>query len=119
MRYEMETYLPYAASRVITLEELPGLYVPDHEPVFGYGDGGEDVLIVSLHDEYSTVSLLHDRTWYWLTESPSAKLVEILLCGQEAWVPAGALVRPETGIAALRLAHDVPALLTEFRWREQ
>jgi hypothetical protein len=115
----METYLPYAAPRVVSPDELPALYAPDREPVFSYGTDGEDVLIVSVHDGFSTVSLLHDRTWYWLAESPDDELVEILLCGQEAWVPAGARVRPETGLAALRLAHDVPRLLTEFGWREQ
>lgn len=87
--------------------------------MFAYGSGGEDVLIVSVHDEFSTVSLLHDRTWYWLEESPDTDLVEIVLCGQEAWVPAGVMVRPETGLAALRLAHDVSRLLTQFMWREQ
>lgn len=119
MPYEIETYQPYVASRVVTLEDLPGLYTPDPEPVFTYGSCGEDVLIVSLHDDFSTVSLLHDRTWYWLEESSDRDLVQILLCGQEAWVPAGVMVRPETGLAALRLAHDVPRLLTGFRWREQ
>ncbi|MEV5705762.1 hypothetical protein [Actinoallomurus sp. NPDC052274] len=119
MPYEMETYQPYTSSRVVTIDELAGLYVPDHEPVFAYGCGGEDVLIVSVHEGFSTVSLLHDRTWYWLEESPDADPVEIVLCGQEAWVPAGAMVRPETGLAALRLAHDVPHLMTRFTWRAQ
>ncbi|GAA4593686.1 hypothetical protein GCM10023194_58580 [Planotetraspora phitsanulokensis] len=50
-----------------------------------------------MHDEFSTVSLLHDRTWYWLEQSLDSDLVEIVLCGQEAWVPAGVLVRHETG----------------------
>ncbi|MET7749744.1 hypothetical protein [Micromonospora sp. NPDC005367] len=80
--------------------------------------GDEDVLIVSLHDEFSTGSLLHG-SWRRLAESPATDLVEILRCGQEAWVPAGAPVRPETGPAALRLAADVPRLLTDFMWREQ
>jgi hypothetical protein len=40
-------------------------------------------------------------------------------CGLEAWVPAGVLVRPGTGLAALRLAHDQPRLMTDFMWREQ
>jgi hypothetical protein len=115
----METYQPYAASRVVTIDELPRLYVPDHEPVFTYGGGGDDVMIVSVHDEFSTVSLLHDRTWYWLEQSPDSDLVEIVLCGQEAWVPAGVLVRHETGLAALQLAHDMPRLMTNFVWREQ
>lgn len=115
----METYQPYVASQVVTIDELPSLYVPDHEPVFAYGTDGDDVMIVSVHDEFSTVSLLHCRTWYWLEESPDSDLVEIVLCGQEAWVPAGAMVRHETKLAALRLAHDVPRLMTEFMWREQ
>jgi hypothetical protein len=119
MPYEMETYQPYAPSRVVTIDELPGLYVPDSEPVFAYNSGGDDVMIVSVHDEFSTVSLLHDGTWYWLEESRDSELVEIVLCGQEAWVPAGAMVRSETGLAALRLAHDVAQLMTEFMWREQ
>jgi hypothetical protein len=115
----METYRPYAASRVVTIDELRRLYTPDHEPVFSYGSGGEDVLIVSVHEGFSTVSLLHDRTWYWLEESAESDLVEIVLCGQEAWVPAGAMVRPETGLAALLLADSVPQLMVEFTWREQ
>jgi hypothetical protein len=119
MPYEMETYLPYMAPRVVMIDELPDLYVSDHEPIFTYGSGGEDVLIVSVRDDFSTASLLHDRTWYWLVESAGSDLVEILLCGQEAWIPRGAMVRRETGLAALRLAHDVPRLLTEFMWREQ
>lgn len=115
----METYQPYAAPRVVTIDELPSLFVPDYEPVFTYGDGLDDVVIVSVHDEFSTVSLLHDATWYWLEESSDWDLVEIVLCGLEAWVPAGAMVRHETALAALRLAHHVPQLMTRFMWREQ
>ena len=115
----METYEPYAASRIVTIDELRRLYRPDHEPVFSYGSGGEDVLIVSVHEGFSTVSLLHDRTWYWLEESPDSTLVEIVLCGLEAWIPAGTMVRHETGLAALLLAHNVKQLMTEFTWREQ
>ncbi|GAA1577363.1 hypothetical protein GCM10009678_70060 [Actinomadura kijaniata] len=119
MSYEMETYRPYAASRSITADELPGLYVPDREPVFSYGCDEDGAMIVSLHDGFSTVSLLHDGTWYWLEESPDSDPVEILLCGQEAWVPAGVMVRRETGLAALLLTPDLPRLLAEFTWREQ
>jgi len=85
--------------REITLDDLTELYVPDHEPVFAYGDDRGDVLIVSLDEGFSTVSLERDDTWYWLVESPDTELVEITLCGMEAWLPKGALVRPETGLA--------------------
>ncbi len=118
VHYEIETYAPYAAPRVITLDELPGLFSPDHEPIFSYGDGDEAVMIVSVHDEFSTVTLRHEDSDYLLAESSDWELVEIVLCGLEAWVPAGTLVRHETGLAALQMAHDVPRLLTEFVWRE-
>ena len=113
----METYRP-EQRQTVRIDDLPRLYVPDREPIFSYGDH-DDVVIVSVHDAFSTVSLLHDNTWYWLEESADTELVEIVLCGLEAWVPAGTLVRHETGLAALRIANDIPRLLTEFRWREQ
>jgi hypothetical protein len=117
--YEVRTYAPESAARSVTAEELPDFYQADHEPVFTYGDGTDSVVIVSVHRGFCTVSLLHDRTWYWLAESPATELVEIQLCGQDAWVPAGVMARPEVGLAALRLADNVPRLLTEFTWREQ
>ncbi|NUS55352.1 MAG: hypothetical protein HOV66_10915 [Streptomycetaceae bacterium] len=120
MPYEMETYSPYSAARQVTIEEIPALFRPDGEPVFAYGNGSdEDVLIVSVHDGFSTVSLRQDDTWYWLAESENWDEVEIVLAGLEAWVPAGACVRHETALEALRLAADVPRLTTEFTWREQ
>lgn len=120
MRYEMETYLPRAEPQVVTIDELPHLFTPEREPVFAYGeDGMDDVMIVSVHDDFSTVSLSVDDTWYWLEESSNWDDVEIVLAGQEAWVPAGALVRHETALAALMLAHDVPQLWTKFVWHEQ
>jgi hypothetical protein len=118
--YEMDTYFPEARGRAVTVDELPGLFTPECEPVFVYHeDAGEDVVIASVHDGFSTVSLRRGDTWYWLEESPETEPVEITLCGLEAWVPAGVRVRPATGLAALLLAHDPPALLARFSWREQ
>ena len=120
MRYQIVTYSPLQTPpRDISFDELTGLYVADHEPVFTYGDDRGDVLIVSLDERFSTVSLEQDDTWYWLVESSGNELVEITLCGMEAWLPRGALVRPETGLAVLRQAHDVPRLLTAHTWIEQ
>ena len=121
VRYEIETHFPrHTPPRTITVDELAELYVPDHEPVFAYGDGfDDDVLIVSLDEDFSTVSLRQDATWFWLVESADLHPVEITLCGLAAWIPAAAKLRPETGLAALRSAHDVPHLLTHFTWHEQ
>jgi hypothetical protein len=116
----METYQPYSEPRVVTIDELPDLFKADGEPVFAYGDGfDEDVMIVSVHHEFSTVSLRRDATWYWLAESEDWELVEIVLAGLEAWVPSGARVSHETALAALLLAHDVPQLMMQFIWHEQ
>jgi hypothetical protein len=119
MPYTMDIYSPRHEARVVGKDELAELYATVDEPIFTWNDGGDDVLIVSVHDDFSTVSMLHDRTWYYLEESPATELVEILLCGQEAWVPAGVMLDRKTGLEALLLAHNFPELLTTFRWREQ
>jgi hypothetical protein len=153
MPYAVETWSPaHRGPREVTFDELVALYRPEGDPVFTYADPGDpsggDRLIVSLDEDFSTVTLLlalargdrapsHDGghhararspqgapgnvddTFSWLVESSDEEEVEILLCGQEAWIPAGAKVSPATGLAALRLAADLPRLLTEFMWRPQ
>jgi hypothetical protein len=122
LEYIIETWNPTHTSRQVSVEELEGFY----EHIRGsesaditWNNGGDDVLIVSVGEDTATVSLLHDATWYWLEVSPETELVEIELCGQEAFVPQGAMVPRHLGLEILLGAHEFPRLLTEYAWREQ
>jgi hypothetical protein len=122
LEYIIETWNPTHTSRQVSVEELVDVY----EQIRGsesaditWNDQGDHVLIVSVGEETATVSLLHDATWYWLKVSPETELVEIELCGQEAFVPKGAMAPRRLGLEILLGAHDFPRLLTEYAWREQ
>jgi hypothetical protein len=120
MRYRLDTYSPSQTTRVVSGDELASVYDSLDDSVITWNDGSdEDVLIVSVHSDFSTVSLRHDETWYWLESSLDVELVEIELCGEEARVPAGAMVPRRVGLAALGSVEDIPGMLSGFRWREQ
>jgi hypothetical protein len=120
--YVIETWNPTYASRQVSVEELADVYerIRGNESAdITWNSGGDDVLIVSVGEEVSTVSLLHEATWYWLEVSPETELVEIELGGQESFVPKGAIAPRRLGLEILLGAHDFPRLFREYAWREQ
>ncbi len=118
----LDTYRFGHEERRVSVEDLPAVYAHlqgSDAAAITWNNGGEQVLIVSVGDDDSTVSLLNDSTWYYLVISPEQELVEIELCGQEAWVPKGAILPKELGLDVLLGAHDFPRLLKNYSWREQ
>jgi hypothetical protein len=120
-QFTLDIHSPSHTSRLVSDEELAGVYDSlGDDSVITWNDGSDkDVLIASVHAGFSTVSLRHEDTWYWLVSSDDASLVEIVLCGLEAWVPAGAILPRQAGLAALGSVTDVPGMLSKLRWREQ
>jgi hypothetical protein len=119
----LELWSPEHTARAVPRDDLPAVYRElsgDQSPTLTWNDGGDDqVLIVSVADDFSTVSMLNDRTWYYLETSPEEDLVEIDLGGDDAYVPKGVLAPREFGLDVLLRADDFPYLLTEYMWREQ
>jgi hypothetical protein len=122
LEYNIVTWNPTHISRYVSVEELVDVYAQirgSESADITWNNGGDRVLIVSVGEDTATVSLLQDATWYWLEVSPETELVEIELCGQEAFVPKGAMVPRRLGLEILLGAHDFPRLFTEYAWREQ
>ena len=121
MQFTLDTHSPSHTSRLVSDDELLSVYdsLGDDSVITWNDCGGDDVLIASVHDDFSTVSLRHEDTRYWLVMSEDARLVEIVLCGLEAWVPAGAILPRQVGLAALGSVEDVAGMLGKLRWREQ
>jgi hypothetical protein len=120
MHYVLHSYSPRHTRRVVSTSDLEGIYASLNDAVLTWNDGGEDdVLIVSVDHGFSTVSLRREGTWYWLEASADTDLVEIQLCGQQAFVPAGVVVSRQAGLDALRSVAAGSDLLGEFSWREQ
>lgn len=122
MEFKLDIYRRGHEERLINVEALPAIYAhlrSSDSATITWNDGGDQVLIVSVGENDSTVSLLNDFTWYYLEISPEKELVEIELCGQEAWVPQGVILPKNLGLEVLLGADDFPGLLKKYSWREQ
>jgi len=120
MEYLVETQFPEYAQAVVTEKELPGIYeqLKDSATVT-WNDGGDDVLIIALEDDYSVISLLTDDTPYYLTVSNDEGEVLVDMAGNESAVPRKALAPRKLGLTVLLRADDLPGLRTDYTWCEQ
>lgn len=122
MDYKLETYRPFHRVTTLSREDLIEIYPKlewNKAPAIVWNDDGDQVIIVGVGDKYSIISLLSDFTWYYLIGGPDGDLVEIELCGQESWVPRGAIVNRQLGLEVLLKVGTFASLLSEYTWTEQ
>jgi hypothetical protein len=56
VQYTLDRYSPSHTSRIVSAGELADVYASLDDSVLTWNDGGDDVLVVSVHDRFSTVS---------------------------------------------------------------
>jgi hypothetical protein len=122
MDIKLETFEPHRVTRLVPLEDLRSVYsglTSDQSATLTWNDGGDQVLIVAVGNDYSIVTMLNSSTWHFLQISPDEELVQVSLTDEESLVPKGAILPKALGLEVLEKAEDLPALLREYSWLEQ
>ncbi len=122
MDIKFETYDPVYVKRLVPHEDLRSAYTGlknGQSATLTWNDGGDQVLIVAVWDDYSFVTMKDHFTWYYLQISPDEEPVQVSLCDEESVVPKGAILPKALGLEVLEKAEDFSALLREYSWREQ
>lgn len=122
MEVKLDTFEPHGVTRLVPREDLRSVYsglTSDQSATLTWNDGGDQVLIVAVGDDYSIVTMLNNSTWHFLQISPDEELVQVSLTDEESLVPKGAILPKALGLEVLEKAEDFPALLREYSWREQ
>ncbi|PNE41123.1 MULTISPECIES: hypothetical protein [Streptomyces] len=107
---------------MLDLADIPLVYRDAKEsasPTFTWNDLGDEVLIVVVGDDYSTVTLMREDTFYNLAISDSVDMREIQVSGDIAMWPEGQVLPRELGLEVLLRVPDVESLVREYRWEEQ
>ena len=118
----VETYDPVYVKRLVPHEDLRSVYTglkSDQPATLAWNDGGDQVLIVAVWDDYSYVTMKDHFMWRYLQISSDEEPVEVCIGGQESLVPKGAILPKALGLEVLEKAEDISALLREYSWREQ
>lgn len=119
---ELDTGFPARTSRVVNPDELTGVYLGtkgDESPTFTWNNLGDQVLIVTVDDDSSTVSMLTDETWYYLKVSDDEDEVEVRIEGSMTLVPKGVVLPRNLGLEVLQKTDDFDRILSDYSWREQ
>ena len=122
MDIKLETFEPHLVTRLVPREDLRRVYMglrSDQTATLVWNDGGDQVLIVAVGDDYSIVTMLNNSTWHFLQISADEELVQVSLTDEESLVPKGAILPKALGLEVLEKAEDFSALLREYSWREQ
>ncbi|SHN12954.1 hypothetical protein SAMN05216268_120128 [Streptomyces yunnanensis] len=122
MQIKCETWVPSHETRMLDLADIPLVYRDAKEsasPTFTWNDLGDEVLIVVVGDDYSTVTLMREDTFYNLAISDSVDMREIQVSGDIAMWPEGQVLPRELGLEVLLRVPDVESLVREYRWEEQ
>lgn len=123
MGYTIELFAPTHETRTVALDELPDEYAAlkqANSPTVSWESPDDsEVVIVSVGEDYSVVTLKAEETWYWLQTSDDDEPVEVDMGGTEGSVPRGAIAPRETGLEVLKNADDFAKLRTEHTWVEQ
>lgn len=82
-------------------------------------DGEDDCVIVTVEPDFSTVTMLRDRTFYNLQISEGAEDVEIDVAGETITWPKGCLLPRSMGFQVLLEAGDREAVWNRYTWIEQ
>ena len=122
MTIKYETWVPVHQERIVesgmldsTYERAPG----ESSPTFTWNDLGDDVLIVSVGDDYSIVSMLTGGTWYYLQGSECTEEAEVNMAGQTTTMPRSVILERGQGLEVLKHAGDFMYLLKAYSWVEQ
>ncbi len=119
---EMDEWVPTYSTREVQLSDLPEIWrsLP-RERCFGFtwNDSGDEVIIVSVCDGYSTVSIVHDDTFYDLAISPEDGWREIEVLGEWRPWPVRSILPRDMGLEVLLRCDEFDILRREFSWREQ
>ena len=90
-------------------DELADVYAtvkPEESPTFTWNDLGDQVLIVTVGADSSTVSMLNDDTWYYLEASGDDDEVEVMIEGFDDFGPKGVVLPRNLGLEVLQKADD-------------
>lgn len=122
MEYLIDVQFPESETTV-TVAELPGAYANlkgsrSYGVTITWNDGGDDVLIVAVADEYCVITMKTDESWYYLVVSDDEEKVSVDMAG-DADIPGKAVSPRELGLTVLQRADDFPGLLTDYRWDGQ
>src|SRR5258708_36324965 len=110
MMIKYETWTPQHRESDIGIDELNSTYErarATDSPTFTWNDLGDDVLIVSVGDDHSVVSMLTQDTWFFLRGSESEGEVEVVMAGHPATVPQSAPLERGLGLHVLLRGHCV------------
>lgn len=119
---ELDTGFPTRVSRVVTSDELAYVYRhvdADESPTFTWNNLGDQILIVTVDSDSSTVSMLNHDTWYYLEVSDDEDEVEVRIEGQMTPVPKGVVLPRDLGLEVLQKAENFERLLADYSWRLQ
>lgn len=87
---QVETWTPEHRKEDVDVDALDSTYDRARgtdSPTFTWNDLGDGVLILSVGNDYSVVSLLTAGTWFYLRGSESEGQAEVTMAGQPATVP--------------------------------
>jgi hypothetical protein len=118
----VEVWDPSYEHKKVALSDLAEVYgeIPSDSSVgLTLDDGEDDCVIVTVEPEFSTVTILRDRTFYNLQMSDDAETVEIIVAGEEITWPQGCLLPREMGARVLVEAGDREAVWKRYTWVEQ
>jgi hypothetical protein len=119
---ELDIGFPARETREVSSGELPDVYLGlkgEDSPTFTWNNLGDRVLIVTVDDESSTVSMLNDDTWYYLEISEDEDEIEVMVEGAMTPVPRGVVLPRNLGLEVLQKADDFVRVLSEYSWRLQ
>lgn len=118
----VEVWDPSYEHKKVPLSDLTEVYeaIPlDSSVGLTLDDGEDDCVIVTVEPEFSTVTILRDRTFYNLQMSDDVETVEMTVAGEEITWPQGCLLPREMGVRVLVEARDREAAWNRYTWVEQ
>ena len=122
MVIKYEEWVPGHRERVVEPGDLESTYrraSGASSPTFTWNDLGDDLVIVSVGDDYSIVSMMTDDTWFYLRGSGPDEAMAVTMAGQEATVPGSAVLERAQGLEVLKQVDDFARLRSEHSWMEQ
>lgn len=122
MEYLIEVWYPKHEETSVTGDKLPDVYASFKKrdsATVAWNSDGDEVLLVSVGDDYSVISLKSDGTWYYLVVSDDDEEVPVYMDGTDAYVPRKVMAPRELGLTVLLRADDFPGLRTDYMWDEQ
>lgn len=118
----VEVWNPSYQHSKVGLSNLPEVYgaLPKNVSMgLTLDDGEDDCVIVTVEPDFSTVTMLRDRTFYNLQISEATEDVEIDVAGEEITWPKGCLLPRPMGFQVLLEAGDREAVWNRYTWVEQ